>query len=231
MEFAGKNTDTYPDFHAFANMMKSRSCLWNYPNVTATDMSGKWKEKSKIEDHHTVLKGETEIEEQEDDTKHCAFHDRQGHNLSECRAFEHKTLHEKMDWLREAGRCFRCLQLKHLARKCKASIKCNKCGSKHHLDILHMEKLKKKDSTEEITSAHTNVKYQPISRVSCSKIVLVEVFQQDESNHVIEVYVLIDEQSNSSMISPKVADEFKIVRPKEKYFLSTCGGSKETRHG
>ena len=70
--------------------MKSQSCLRNHPNVTATDMPGKWREKPKFEDHHTVLKGETEMEEQEDVTKHCAFHDRQGHNLSECRAFERK---------------------------------------------------------------------------------------------------------------------------------------------
>ena len=95
-----------------------------------------------------------------------------------------------------------------------------------------MAKLKKKDNTkEDITSAHTNVKCQPISRVSCSKIVLLEIFQQDEPYRVIKVYALIDEQSNSSMISPKLADEFKIVRPKDKYFLSTCGGSKETRYG
>ncbi|CAB4009168.1 uncharacterized protein LOC110049208 [Paramuricea clavata] len=181
---------------------------------------------------NNVLKGKTKTEDQEDVTKHCAFNDRQGHNLPECRAFKRKTLQEKTDWLRHAGRCFRCLQSKHLAKECKANIKCNKCGSKRHLDMLHMEKLKKKDNTEEdITPARTNVKCKPISRVSCNKIVLLEVYQQDEPDRFIKVYALIDEQSNSSMISRKLADKLRIVGPKEKYFLSTCCGSKETRYG
>ena len=66
--------------------------------------------------------------------------------------------------------------------------------------------------------------------ISCSKIALVDVFHPDRDKK-IRVYAIIDEQSNASMISPELADKLCITGPKDKYFLSTCSGSKETRFG
>ena len=41
----------------------------------------------------------------------------------------------------------------------------------------------------------------------------------------------MDEQSNASMISPILLEKLGISGEKEKYYLSTCSGSKETKFG
>ncbi|XP_015756454.1 PREDICTED: uncharacterized protein LOC107335914 [Acropora digitifera] len=41
----------------------------------------------------------------------------------------------------------------------------------------------------------------------------------------------MDEQSNSSLISSKLADELGVSGPEERYFLTACSGTKETKYG
>ena len=41
----------------------------------------------------------------------------------------------------------------------------------------------------------------------------------------------MDEQSNSSLISTELADELGASGPEERYFLTTCSGTKETKYG
>lgn len=97
-----------------------------------------------------------------------------------------------------------------------------------------MERRKKADDEEEVISSCTDVDRHPIGGVSCSKIVLLDIFRQiKRPDNTIRVYALIDEQSNTSMImiSPKLADEPEIVGPGEKYFLSTCSSSREIGYG
>ena len=44
------------------------------------------------------------------------------------------------EWLKQAGLCYRRLMQKHLANECKTKVKCSKCGSDRHLEMLHMER-------------------------------------------------------------------------------------------
>ena len=67
--------------------------------------------------------------------------------------------------------------------------------------------------------------------VSCSKLLLVDVFSKEKSHAVRRVYAIIDEQSNSSLISTELADELGADGPEEKYFLTTCRGTKEIKYG
>ena len=45
------------------------------------------------------------------------------------------------------------------------------------------------------------------------------------------MYAIIDEQSNSSLISTELADELRADGLEEKYFLTTCRGTKEIKCG
>ena len=67
--------------------------------------------------------------------------------------------------------------------------------------------------------------------VSCSKLLLVDVFSKEKPHEARRVYAIIDEQSNSSLISSELADELGAVGPEEKYYLTTCSGAKETKYG
>jgi len=66
---------------------------------------------------------------------------------------------------------------------------------------------------------------------SCSKILLVDVFLKGRPDLVQCVYAIIDEQSNSNLISSELADELGISGPQEKYYLSTCTSEKEVKYG
>ena len=66
---------------------------------------------------------------------------------------------------------------------------------------------------------------------SCSKILLVDVFLKDRPDLVHRLYAIIDEQSNSSLISSELADELRVLGLQEKYYLSTCTSEKEVKYG
>ena len=48
--------------------------------------------------------------------------------------------------------------------------------------------------------------------------------------HTKYVYVIVDEQSNSSLVTSELADDLGADGPLEKYFLSTCSGEKEEKY-
>lgn len=179
MEFAAQKNDAYPDFEVFAAVIERQSQLQNHPNVAGAETTRRGEDRPGSRDYK-VLKGDMEIREETNDDKHCTFHDSKGHNLPECKAFSRKTLQEKTHWIKKAGLCFRCLMRNHLARDCKVNVKCTRCGSDRHLEILHMDKKKIEDEgKEEVKSAPTNVFQNNINNVSCSKIVLLSIFHPD----------------------------------------------------
>ena len=221
----------------FASIIKRQSLLKNHPHVTAIEKSFKGDRRKPVfppsDLPNTVLKGETTAEVDDYKEIYCAFHKCNTHTLSEYKAFAKKTLDERMDWIRQEKLCFRCLRPNHIASQCTFKIKCETCGSERHPTLLHKE-LKKDIKTDEVTSAQTQTRNSPANantNYSCSKIVLLKVFQQSNPLNTRKVYAIIDEQSNASMISLELVDELGINGPKEKYLLSTYSGSKETKFG
>lgn len=54
---------------------------------------------------------------------------------------------------------------------------------------------------------------------------------KEKPNTIRRVYAIIDDQSNSSLISSGLADELGAVGPEEKYYLTTCSGDREIKYG
>ena len=67
--------------------------------------------------------------------------------------------------------------------------------------------------------------------MSCSKIVLVDVHSKRIPSATQRLYAIIDEQSNSSLVSCELADELGVEGPLEKYYLSTCSSNIEMKYG
>jgi hypothetical protein len=123
-----------------ARIIEKLSILRNHSNFTPTFESTRKEEDATEGRDHKVLKEDVEVIEESNDEKYCTFHGAKGHNLPKCKAFARKTLQERMQWLKKARLCCRCLMKKHLAKECKTKDKCTKCGSDRHLEMLHMEK-------------------------------------------------------------------------------------------
>ena len=230
VEYATKNNDEYPGFNEFASFVRKRALLRNHPNILNKEPNEKKKGKD-FGDHVKSYKGNADTEKEKDSaTKHCLFHDIDGHILLECKSFSRKTLQERIDWMKREGLCFLCSVKGHLSKECKQQVQCSKCGSSRHKTILHRERKTPVDG-EEITSKQTNIDGLVMCGSSCSKIVLVDIFHPDDIKNTIRTYTVIDEQSNASMISPALLERLGISGEREKYYLSTCSGSREAKFG
>ena len=60
---------------------------------------------------------------------------------------------------------------------------------------------------------------------------LADIYREDRPNEVHRVYAIVGDQSNASIISTALADKMNAEGPEWKYYLSTCGGTKEVRYG
>ena len=113
-----RHQDAYPGFHDFASMVQSQARLKNYPNVLSggvlhTDTErpcgerprGRSSPKPETDTTRRVLKTTTKPSTTTYNTtaskeKQCPFHERRGHVLSECKAFDAKPLKEKLEWIK-----------------------------------------------------------------------------------------------------------------------------------
>ena len=228
--YATKHHEAYPDFHAFASMVQEQARKKNHPNVQASGVhvssqggnTPKKSTRSNQASSRRVMKTRSE-ETDNDAEKRCTFHNRDGHTLTECRAFDSKPIEEKTEWVMKERLCFRCLEPNHIAKECESDVKCDKCGSDRHPSILHAEK------DGEVTSSCTSL--CGTRGTSCSKIVLVDVFHENRPEEPHQIYAIIDDQSNASMITPDLATKLKARGSPERYLLSTCSGEKTTNYG
>jgi hypothetical protein len=59
---------------------------------------------------------------------------------------------------------------------------------------------------------------------SCAKILPVNVYHKDNPENIVQMYAVIDDQSNRSLASPEFFNLFNIKEKPENYTLSTCSG-------
>ena len=104
--------------------------------------------------------------------KRCLFHDTRGHDLTNGKAFERKTLGAKTEWIMRAGLCFKCLLPEHQSEDCNTVVSCEKCGSNLHNTLLHMERRRPttEDNGEELRTTCTAICHTRRGGLSCSKI-------------------------------------------------------------
>ncbi|KAK3735590.1 hypothetical protein QZH41_003620 [Actinostola sp. cb2023] len=237
VKYALKHQDMYPGFHEFASMIEGQARMKSHPNVVASGVQDTNISKTRIDilkknvnigsrsdtNIRSVLKTDASNEQE----KYCLFHQRKGHSLKECKAFDEKTFQERSEWIQKAKLCFRCFEANHIAKDCKADVRCEICESDRHPTLLHRER----DHGEEVTSKCTSMCNGRRGGLSCSKIILVDVSHQNRPDETRRIYALIDDQSNASMITSDLANELQVNGPAERYLLSTCSATKTVTYG
>jgi len=237
-QYAEKNNDAYPGFHRLAQIVRKQAIIKNHPNITAGETLNT---RRRTEPSRKTLATRLERSQtlptsqptpSNDDSKHCPFHDRRGHTLSECKAFESKTLQEKTAWIKKASLCFLCFSKSHVAKNCDGNISCDICSDKRHNTLLHKDKqtVNSTDDPSDINAKCTTI-CDHNGGLSCSKIVLVDVYRTSDPKDKRRVYAVIDDQSNASLVSSELLDEMGVDSPREKYYLSTCSSSSEVKYG
>ena len=247
VKYAETNAGAYPNFRRFSKVIQSQARLKNNPNILAgsksinhptnhpTPNASRASRKAlKTNARPAPNKQETPSYANSLRRRRCPLHDREGHDLFECKAFAAKSLDEKTEWIKGARLCFRCLFEGHQAANCKANVICSICGDDRHVALLHKAK---GERTETQSSGEAEIQNRCTAicdssgGLSCSKIVLVDVYSRESPTQIRRVYAIIDEQSNSSLISSELADDLGADGPPERYYLSTCSTEREERYG
>lgn len=99
-----------------------------------------------------------------------------------------------------------------------------------HKALLHRGRQQRPVSRESVETKCTSLCKATEGRVSCRKIVLVDVAIKERPNNAYRVYAILDEQSNLSLTSSELADELGVVGPGEKYSLTMCSGEMEVNY-
>ena len=158
-----------------------------------------------------------------------------------------KTLDERKAYLKDHGICFRCCSsYTHLARDCKAPIKCTECDSEDHSTALHPgpapwssqvsspsfshggEEEEPSSSTPSVSNACTEVCGKGLTARSCSKVCLVQVYPNGKREKAVKMYAMLDDQSNRSLARSEFFEHFHINSNASPYSLKTCAGVIET---
>ena len=80
---------------------------------------------------------------------------------------------------------------------------------------------------EEITTKCTELCGNTLGGKSCSKICLANVYLHGHPENKLKAYVVIDDQSNSSLAKPELFDALNVHGQTTTYRLKTCSGSNE----
>ena len=201
--------------------------------------------KSSVHAHKTEVSSDTVQSDDRskpsglDVDKQCPLH-KKPHPLKRCRGFRSKPLEERKAFLKENGICFRCCATTtHLARNCKATIKCVECDSDAHVTALHPGpppttstehggEREEETPQPSVTSKCTEVCGDGRSARSCSKICLAKVYPESHPHKAIKLYVILDDQSNRSLARTEFFDLLNIEGEHSAYTLRTCAGVTET---
>lgn len=127
-----------------------------------------------------------------------------------------------------------------MQRDCPNSIKCSDCGKTNHPTALHIKSRPDSDQQQSpmhggeptnqselqhhsISSRCTQICFNKFGSKSCAKIVLVKAYCSDNPSQKMQLYAMLDDQSNRTLGKSQLFDYFGATGTSD-YVLSTCSG-------
>ena len=170
----------------------------------------------------------------------CPIHTTGNHSLSVCKAFARLSFQERKDILFKSGLCFRCFG-QHRQVDCNVNVVCSIC-KKSHATVMHRhsnldEPVSRNRPNATFSTGERGLSSLCIkmcdnpSRKNCSKTLLIDVTLPSRSTKSLRCYCIIDEQSSSSFVDPRIKDFFKLSFPLQEHNLTTLSGSRTSTKG
>ncbi|TKS65719.1 hypothetical protein D9C73_028275 [Collichthys lucidus] len=248
---------TFPPFPLFSEFVRQQAKVRNDPSFAFTTSTPSKPDKAiKPSQRATVTVHKTDASSKPSDSppgstgkntsepdRECPLH-RKPHPLKKCRVFRLKTIDERKSYLKDNHICYKCCgSTQHIAKDCKAPIKCTECNSEKHIAALHpgpppptenaqAHKEKSGEPTEDTPAAVSNYCTEVCGNAntprSCAKICLIKAFPAGKKEKAIKVYAVLDEQSNKSLAKAEFFNLFGVNASPAPYTLKTCSGTSET---
>ncbi|XP_011261119.3 uncharacterized protein LOC105254264 [Camponotus floridanus] len=160
------------------------------------------------------------------------------HYISRCQQFLNNSSNQRRELVKNSNRCFNCLGIKHSAQECKSKNTCRTCQKMHH-SLLHIDSTSSIDtsatqsnalSVNNTVDAPETSKAVAMSAV-CSSApvssvlpVTAKVMVRSLDGRVCEARVLIDQGSEVTFISEKLARILRLNRKRILAQISAVGG-------
>ncbi|XP_070195581.1 uncharacterized protein [Littorina saxatilis] len=231
----------YPNFQEFASFVSEESEILNDPILSSEPSPVQPPVKQQIRKHgdsytsqRTVLStGQNEIHEPKPSTS-CLFCKRQNHSLNECRDFMNKQMAERKDYVRKEGLCFACLRQGHMSKECVKRSDCKKCKRKHPTS-LHEERqyfgveqpVRKEQNNREGNATCRKVLSKTKNSLT-SMAVPVYLSTEQNPDHELLVYALLDTMSDSTFVLDSVAEDLQASSEPATLRLTTMTDSSVT---
>lgn len=161
---------------------------------------------------------------------YCFYHKMKSHSMNDCEQFQKLGYEERRDFLMKNKVCLKCVNSnKHVAKDCKQDrLDCKICRQKH-ATVLHDPSRHKVINASEARSACSRVCNQSHSARSCARIVLVEVFHQDNPSAKVPTYAVLDDQSTDVFITDTLLDQLQVKGQEVNLDVSTIAGVNTVR--
>lgn len=128
------------------------------------------------------------------------------HPLFKCDTFKKKTLADRQKFASNNRLCFNCLVPMHSAKECRNERRCQVCSGRHHT-LLHQYEVHQ--SSEQSVPQAQAISRKTSCSVSCTMI--VPVYVSSKHGKKIKTYCLLDDQSDTSFISPSLVKRLDLT--------------------
>ena len=247
-EYKNANPGTSPRLAHFISHLERKYRELSDPSYVRPSLIENYKKPKVGTTLKTLSSSDFKEDSNSEKTSDCFLHPLGIHSITECKLFRAKDFEERKDLLKKHDRCFRCLG-PHSRFSCKVKPKCETCSGAHasamHIDrpdeyphgkrISSNSKFIRNRDENKRTVSPLNSWQTPTDRVSnlctkvcggdkaksCSKIVLVDLSLPSRSSKTLRCYAILDEQSTTSFIDPKVVDFFDVDFPVRDYHVRT----------
>ena len=214
--------DSFPSFNDFAETVKYHAERMNIPQIlSSASLREPTKTPTRPGNRNSSIVNLTskfdendEEQAQENENKrstYCFYHKRTTHATNECEQLQRLSFNERKDFLLKNRLCFNCVNSnQHIARNCNEGKQtCKICQQEHATTLHNPTEHVPPSATERTTSAYANSSSPNQSSRSCARIVLVQIFHQDNPLTRVPTYAVLDDQSTDVFVTDSLLSQLR----------------------
>lgn len=144
----------------------------------------------------------------------------ENHYLSRCITFLNHSILDRYEIVKKYNLCINCFQTGHTEQKCGSKYRCRYCSECHH-SLLHSNM-----SPQEQPTVSVNV-----TQARCSTVLLAtaQVYAACNDGRLHKLTVLLDQGSETSLITERAAQLLRLPRENSNLHISTVGSGKSMK--
>ena len=161
---------------------------------------------------------------------YCFYHKMKSHAMNDCEQFQKLSYEERKDFLMKNRICLKCVSSnKHVSKDCsRDKLQCKICQQKH-ATVLHDPTRHKREEPSRVSSACSQVCGRNQPARSCARIVLLEVFHQDNPSAKVPTYAVLDDQSTDVFIADSLLKQLGVQGQEVNLEINTITGANSVR--